>query len=73
VVRQWDLVQDIVLPEQYAPSYYWQPRNILLMPIVRKLDYWIIRELILEARLGTHFYYYSRHVIRFFSKSHIQN
>ena len=41
-----------VLPEQCALTHYWQPCNTLLMPIVRKHNYQIIRELVSEARLG---------------------
>lgn len=42
----------IVLPEQCALTYYRQLCNTLLMPIVRKHNYRIIREPISEARLG---------------------
>src|SRR6266699_6536667 len=41
-----------VLTEQSALTHYRQPRNTLLMPIVRKHNYRIIRELVSEARLG---------------------
>jgi hypothetical protein len=36
MVYQQGLVQHIVLPEQYALTYYRQPHNNLRMPIVRK-------------------------------------
>jgi hypothetical protein len=36
MVYQRGLVQHIVLPEQYALTYYRRPHNNLLMPIVRK-------------------------------------
>jgi hypothetical protein len=44
-----------------------------LNPEPGKLDYRIIGELILEARLGNSFVYYSTRVFRFLSKSCIQS
>jgi hypothetical protein len=52
MVYQRGIFQLIILPKQCVLTYYRQPHNILLMPIVRKQDYQIICELVLEERLG---------------------
>jgi hypothetical protein len=74
MVYQRVLVQHIVLPKQYALTYYRQPRNNLLMPIVRKTrpsdNMWTN----LRGKISALFVvYYSTRVIRFSSKSHIRN
>jgi hypothetical protein len=74
MVYQRSLVQHIVLPEQYALTYYRQPHNNLLMPIIRKTRLSNNMQTNLGGKIRELFVvYYSTHVIRFSSKSHIQN
>jgi hypothetical protein len=74
VVCQWGFVQHIVLPEQYALTYYRQLCNNLFMSIVRKtrLTYNVQSNLIGKIR-ELFVVCYSTGVIRFSSKSHIPN
>jgi hypothetical protein len=64
----------IFLPEQYALTYYGQPRNNLLMPIVRKTRLTDNMRTNLKGKIRKLFVvYYSTRVIRSSSKSHIRN
>jgi hypothetical protein len=74
MVYQRGLVQHIVLPEQCALTYYRQPRNRSVMPIVRKTRLSDNMRTSLRGKTRDLFVvYYFTHVIRFSSKSHIRN
>jgi hypothetical protein len=74
VVYQWGLIQHIVLSEQCALTYYRQPRNKLLMPIVMKTKLSDNMRTNLRGKIRELFVvYYSTRVIMFSSKSNIRN
>jgi hypothetical protein len=74
MVYQQGLVQHIVLPQQYALTYYQQPCNNLLTPIVKKTRLTDNMRTNLRGKIRELFIvYYSTCVIRFSSKSYIQN
>jgi hypothetical protein len=74
MVYQRGLVQHIVLPEQCALTYYRQPRNRLLIPIVKKTRLSDNMQTSLRGKTMDLFVvYYSIRVIRFSSKSQIRN